>query len=106
MSKYIRMIGQGIKYSLYLGGATLTASALYLQYVNSQLGGIDIDREGMMKYYSEHSKQFNMSESEVRNMYYWLLFDIATMRILTFSSYSTSCAKINRRIVDNSLKNY
>jgi hypothetical protein len=45
MNKYLKMLGQGIKFSLYLGGATLTGSALYLQYVNSQLGAIDLDRE-------------------------------------------------------------
>lgn len=38
------MLGQGVKYSLYLGTATLTGSALYLQYINGQLGGIEIDR--------------------------------------------------------------
>jgi hypothetical protein len=106
MSKYLRMLGQGIKYSLYLGGATLTGSALYLQYVNSQLGSIDIDREAMTKYYSEHSKEFNVNEREARNMYYWLLIDISIMRVLTYSAYSTSCNKINRRIVDQTLKNY
>lgn len=100
------MLGQGIKYSLYLGGATITASAIYLQYVNSQLGSIDVDRESVTNYYAKHSKEFNVSESEARNMYYWLVMDIYFMRVLTFSSYSTFCSKINRRIVDQTLKNY
>lgn len=61
MSKYFKMLGAGLKYSLYLGGFTLVGSATYLQYINHQLGSIDIDREAMVKYYIDNSKQFNVS---------------------------------------------
>lgn len=100
------MLGQGLKYSLYLGGATLTGSLLYLQYINSQVGSIEIDRTAMTKYYTDPAKQFNMTESEVTNMYYWLLVDVSMMRVLTYGSYVTSCAKINKKIIDYSIKNY
>jgi hypothetical protein len=106
MSKYLKMLGAGIKYSLYLGGATLVGSLTYLQYVNYNLGSIDIDREAMVIYYTDKSNNFNFSESEAKNMYYWLLLDVSMMRVLTYSSYTTSCAKIIKKIIDQSLKNY
>ncbi len=39
-------------------------------------------------------------------MYYWLLIDISIMRVLTYHSYAKNCEKINKKIVDFSLKNY
>ena len=39
-------------------------------------------------------------------MYYWVMFDIAMMRILTYQSYSSYCDKLNRRIVTPALKRY
>lgn len=106
MSKYLKILGQGVKYSLYIGGATLTGSLIYLQYISYRIGGIDLDRATIVKYYSDNSKQFRMSESEAGNMYYWLFLDIAMMRVFTYNSYTTSCSKLNRRIVEYTLKNY
>lgn len=100
------MVKQGVKISLYMGGATLLGSLAYLQYINYQLGGIDIDRDAIVKYYTDNSKQFNVTESEAKNMYFWLLLDISMMRIFTYNAYTNSCARLNKRIVDPSLRNY
>ena len=54
MSKYLRVLGQGIKYSLYLGLATLSGSFLYLQYINAQLGGIDVNKEELIRFYTDN----------------------------------------------------
>lgn len=39
-------------------------------------------------------------------MYYWVMFDIAMMRILTYHAYSSYCDKMNRKIVTPALKRY
>ena len=39
-------------------------------------------------------------------MYYWVLFDISFMRILTYHTFSTYCEKLQRRIVKPSLAKY
>lgn len=39
-------------------------------------------------------------------MYYWVLFDISFMRILTYHTFSTYCQKLQRRIVKPSLAKY
>jgi hypothetical protein len=100
------MLGQGVKVAAYLGGATLAGSLAYLQYINYKLGGIDIDREAMVKYYTDNAKHFKVSETEASNMYYWLILDISFMRVLTYGSYTSYCEKIAKRIIDHSLKNY
>jgi hypothetical protein len=39
-------------------------------------------------------------------MYYWLLFDISAMRVLTFSRYQTYCHKLKEKIIDPAINNY
>ena len=39
-------------------------------------------------------------------MYYWVLFDIAMMRIFTYHTYSSYCSRFNKRIVTPSLQRY
>jgi hypothetical protein len=34
------------------------------------------------------------------------MFDIAMMRVLTYSSYSSYCEKLGRRIIDPAIKKY
>lgn len=51
MSKYIKFLLQGVKYSLYLGGATAATSLAYLQYINYKIGSIEIDRDALIKFY-------------------------------------------------------
>lgn len=63
MSKYLRILGQGIKLSLYLGLSTFAGSLIYLQYVNYRIGSIDIDRKAMIKYYTDETKQWKVSQS-------------------------------------------
>jgi hypothetical protein len=36
---------------------------------------------------------------EATQMYYWLLWDIAIMRVLTYNNYSNYCDRLNRKIV-------
>ena len=106
MSKYVKIFAQGIKYSLYFGLATFTGSLFYLQYINYKIGNIEIDRQAMIKYYTDEKKQWKVSQSQAENMYYWLLIDISIMRVLTYHSYAKNCEKINKKIVDFTLKNY
>jgi len=53
MNKYIRQGLKGLKFALYLGTFTLTGSFVYLQYINSKIGKIDIDSEITSKHYIE-----------------------------------------------------
>lgn len=39
-------------------------------------------------------------------MYYWLLYDIALMRILTYSGYSSYCQRLNKKIVSPLISSY
>ena len=41
----------GLKYASFLGGGTLVLGYGYLQYVNSYIGGIDIDKEMFIKHH-------------------------------------------------------
>ena len=45
------ILGKGLKYISYVGVASLTLSFGYLQYVNSQVGPIDLNKELLVKYY-------------------------------------------------------
>lgn len=62
MLKFLKYVGQGIKYTLYLGGVITASSLTYLQYINYKIGSIDIDREAIVKYYGGDSGQYKMSE--------------------------------------------
>lgn len=86
-----------------MGLFTAASSVAYLQYINSQIGEIDLDPVQTKKYYFEVLK---MSQSEASRMYYWLYFDIGLMRVFTYHNYSTYCDKINKKIIDTTLKNY
>lgn len=39
-------------------------------------------------------------------MYYWVIFDIAMMRILTYGKYSSYCDRLDKKIVTPLLKRY
>ena len=39
-------------------------------------------------------------------MYYWILYDIALMRIMTYNTYSSYCDRLIRKIINPILKNY
>jgi hypothetical protein len=51
MKRTAKFLLSGIKYALYMGTATATASLGYLFYINSKIGNIDIDKEITTKYY-------------------------------------------------------
>ena len=99
MSKYFKLLLQGAKYSLYLGGATVVSSLTYLQYINLQIGSIEIDKDALVKFYGSDDNGYKMDEKEAANMYYWLWLDISLMRLFTYSSYSSYCAKLNQKIL-------
>lgn len=44
MSKYLKLIGTGLKYATYLTLGTAVSAFAYLQYIGSQVGPIKIDR--------------------------------------------------------------
>jgi hypothetical protein len=56
MNRYVKMIGRGIKYAgiTLVGGLTLSFG--YLQYINSQIGGIVIDKDDLVEYYKTNLK--------------------------------------------------
>jgi len=51
MSKYIKLGLKGLKIALYFGAFTLSSSFIYLQYINSKIGKIDIDPVITAKHY-------------------------------------------------------
>jgi hypothetical protein len=52
MSKFFKTFLHGIKYAVYLGGVTVVGGFGYLTYINSKIGGIDVDKEITTKYYN------------------------------------------------------
>ena len=53
MNKALNFFKKGLKYSL-LGGSAITVGCYgYLQYVNSILGPIKIDKQNALDYYKE-----------------------------------------------------
>lgn len=96
MSKFFKTFLHGVKYAVYLGGATVVGGFGYLTYINSRIGGIDVDKEITTKYYNE---KMGIEMGEATQMYYWLLWDIAIMRVLTYNSYSNYCDRLNRKII-------
>jgi hypothetical protein len=51
MKKYLKLLGSGLKYAGYLTLGTTAIAFGYLQYINSQIGPIEIDRQLSTKYY-------------------------------------------------------
>lgn len=45
MKKHLKGIANGIKYAAYLGLGTVIAGFGYLQYINTQIGGIQVNRD-------------------------------------------------------------
>ena len=56
MKKYLRLFGKGLKYAGYLFGTTASLGLCYLQFVNSQVGPIDIDKQAFIKHYMDVGK--------------------------------------------------
>ena len=56
MKGVMGILGKGLKYISIVGAASLALSFGYLQYVNSQVGPIDVNKEFLVKYYIEHEK--------------------------------------------------
>jgi hypothetical protein len=103
MKKYLRLVGKGLKYSAGLFVGTGVLGLGYLRYINSQLGPIEIDKDGFTKHYIQEVK---LNPMEATKMYYWALFDIAFMRICTYRTYVSYCDKLNRRILAPALQRY
>jgi hypothetical protein len=83
------MVKKGLKIGAYSTiGFSITGFA-YLQYVNSIIGPISIDKNEALSYYKQDMK---MSEGESERTYYWLLFRISLSRILRFHSYQSTCS--------------
>ena len=96
MQKYLKTLGSGLKYAAYLGLGSVAVGFGYLQYINSQIGPIDVNRDETTKFYMS---QYKMDSKEANRMYYWMMYDIALMRIFTYFSYSSYCQKLNKKIV-------
>ena len=103
MNKAFSLFKTGLKYtSITLGFGSLFGFG-YLQYVNSILGPVDIDKADALSFYKEHHK---MTDSEASRTYYWVLFHICFARISNFSHYQSYCKKLNNKIVDPPPNNY
>jgi hypothetical protein len=53
MNKALNFFKKGLKYSLHGGTAIAVGCYSYLQYVNSILGPINIDKQNSLDYYKE-----------------------------------------------------
>lgn len=47
-----------------------------------------------------------MDPKQAKQMYYWIYYDIAVMRLLTYRTYSTYCDRLNRKIIMPILRKY
>lgn len=56
MRRYLKLLATSAKYAGILVAGTATVGLTYLQYINSQVGPIDIDKQRFMKYHTEESK--------------------------------------------------
>jgi len=88
MKRIGSLLLSSVKYAAYLGSITMVGGAAFLGYINSKIGGIEINKDETTKYYHE---TLGMDKGEAARMYYWLLWDIGMMRVLTYGSYTTYC---------------
>lgn len=56
MSRYVKLLLKSLKYAGILTGVTAAGAYGYLQYINSVIGPIEIDREVSTKFYQEEYK--------------------------------------------------
>lgn len=56
MNKFFGLARTGLKYTFYCTTAISISAYAYLQYVNSQLGPIRIDKDNALNFYKEHHK--------------------------------------------------
>jgi hypothetical protein len=47
-----------------------------------------------------------MEGNEAEKMYYWLLFDISSFRILSYGGYLKYCKKLSEKIINPAIENY
>jgi hypothetical protein len=103
MNKTFRLLKQGLKYSFYCSTALAVSGYAYLQYVNSVLGPISIDKQNALDFYKDYHK---MDEAEAVRTYYWILAHISLARIMSFRAYQQNCKSLNAKIVQPLLDNY
>ena len=56
MKRITKIIGKGLKYAAITFSGGLTLSLGYLQFINYQVGSIEIDRQDLVKFYMEKEK--------------------------------------------------
>lgn len=56
MKKYLKPLLKGVKFAGYLCAGTSVLAFSYLQYVNSQVGPIDINKEVFIDHYIKEAK--------------------------------------------------
>jgi hypothetical protein len=103
MNKVFNLIKKGLKYSFYCTTALTVTGYAYLQYVNSALGPINIDKQMALDFYKQQHK---MGDAEATRTYYWVFFHISLARIMSFGTYKRACDRLATKIVEPTLANY
>jgi hypothetical protein len=103
MNKAFSWLRWGLKYSFYCSSAIAAGSYAYLQYVNSVIGPIKVDKQTALDFYREEHR---MGDDEAMRTYYWVIFHISLARITNFSSYKAYCEKFSSKILEPTLNNY
>jgi hypothetical protein len=75
----------------------------YLQYINSVIGSISLNKEEAIAFYKE---KYQYSEKQAKATYYYALWNLSIARILEYHTYVGYCDRLNRKIISYSLQNY
>lgn len=96
MNRAFNFLRSGLKYSFYFTTTLVAGSFAYLQYVNSVLGSVNIDKQTALDYYKEEHR---MGDAEATRTYYWVLFHISLARIMSFNAYKNYCERFTTKIL-------
>lgn len=103
MSNMLMFLRRGIK-MITTSALTLTVLSYgYLQYINSIIGPLHVDKQNAIEFYKTHHQ---MPENKAALTYYWVVYKISEARVLGFHNYSSYCQKLNNKIIQYSLQNY
>jgi hypothetical protein len=103
MKRGLKYLKTGAKIFALGFGASTTMGYVYLQYVNSQIGPIDLDHDEAINFYKV---KYQLTGAKAEATYYYALWNISLARVLSYRSYSWYCSKLDRNIINYSLDNY
>ena len=99
----LRLLKKGLKITIGTFFGITGFSLAYLQYINSQIGPLNLEKDAAIKHYKE---KMNMNDREATKTYYWVLLKIAEARLFGYYSYSYYCRHLNKKIINFSIQNY